>query len=242
MIYMRGTFFSFFLSCALTSGAQAAPPVDWTGGYLGALAGYGWSQNAAGTSSFWTDTAGTSLAGTLPGFSFNGSGAFGGAETGMGWQSGGLYWGLEADVAAANITGSYVAPPGGGNFTIDSTIQWLSTVRARVGVPLDRALLFASGGLAFGGVQGTLHDRYNGGTTTLTTSDTQTGLGWTIGGGIAAALHNGWSIKAEYLYVDLGSQNFAFPEDPSGSPGWPLITNSSKTTASILRFGLDYRY
>lgn len=217
-----------------------APTYDWTGGYLGAFAGYGWGQTAAGTTYLWEDSDTTNLYASLPGFNFNGGGLLGGVETGVGTQTGGLYWGLEADVAAAGIKGTYTDDDAG--FSIDSNVQWLSTLRARIGVPIDRFLVFGTGGLAIGGVQASLHDVYGGGATTLTTSNSRTGVGWSIGAGVAAALNGGWSIKAEYLYVDLGTQNYAFAEDPSGTTGFPMITGSSRNTASILRFALDYKY
>ncbi len=241
MTLPRAALFASVFACFAGSAALAAPPpsVNWTGGYLGALAGYGWSSTTAGTTSFWNDTGGTSLAGTIPGFSWNGSGWVGGAETGVGWENSGIYWGLEADIAAANITGTYT--DSGLGFSTDSTLKWLSTARLRIGVPMNNLLLFGTGGLAVGGIEATLRDTYPG-PTVLTTTDTQTGVGWALGGGAALALHGGWSAKAEFLYVDLGSRTSSFPEDPSGSTGWPLITTPAKTTASILRFGLDYRY
>ena len=36
-------------------------------------------------------------------------------------------------------------------------------------------------------------------------SATETKIGWTIGAGAEYALPNNWSVKAEYLYYDLGS-------------------------------------
>ena len=40
--------------------------------------------------------------------------------------------------------------------------------------------------------------------------DDQDHLGWAAGGGFEYALNNRWSIKAEYLYLDLGSENYTF--------------------------------
>ena len=36
-------------------------------------------------------------------------------------------------------------------------------------------------------------------------------IGWTIGGGIEAALGNQWTAKAEYLMVDAGKQDVFNP-------------------------------
>ncbi|MEJ0096893.1 MAG: outer membrane beta-barrel protein [Bauldia sp.] len=68
----------------------------------------------------------------------------------------------------------------------------------------------------------------------------QHGWGWTVGAGVAAALSDHWTVKAEYLYADLGSRQYTFVE-PTG-PEWSKITNSARTTASIGRVAIDYRF
>jgi outer membrane immunogenic protein len=49
-----------------------------------------------------------------------------------------------------------------------------------------------------------------------------------------------WTVKAEYLYVDLGSKEFDFSE-PS-PPGWPRIAGKASVTTSIARVGANYRF
>jgi outer membrane immunogenic protein len=209
---------------------------DWSGAYLGGQAGYGWGSSNSGTSSFYLYSGG-SLGGSIPGFSFNTNGAIGGVEAGYGWQTNGVYLGVEADASAAGIKGSY--EDNVNKFSVDSTLQWLATARVRVGLPVDRVLLFATGGLAVGGVRGDLHDFYAG-PGTINSSSSSTNVGWTIGGGAAVALSPRWTVKAEYLYADLGSQKYDFVE-PSG-PVWSHIGTSARTTASIARIGLDYKF
>lgn len=215
------------------------PPAayNWSGHYIGAVVGHGWGNTSVGEISFFDDPLDIDPVGGLPGFGFGTSGKLGGVEIGTGWQSGALYFGVEADIAATNISGTHADDVAG--FSVDSTLNWLSTARLRGGVPVDRFLLFASGGLALGGVTADLHDTYPG-PVVIDTSSSATSWGWTAGGGVAAALGDHWVIKAEYLYVDLGSQQHSFSE-PS-PPGWPLITTSGKMTASIGRIGLDYRF
>jgi len=221
--------------------APAAPPAmattyDWSGGYVGGQIGYGWGNTNAGPASFYTYPAGD-FAGSISGFGFNTAGAIGGAEVGYGWVSHNLYLGIEADISASGIKGSYTDDVN--RFSVDSTLQWLSTARVRVGVPINRVLLFASGGLAAGGVRGDLHDFYAG-PGTINSSSSSTGFGWTAGVGAAVALNNRWTVKAEYLYADLGTQPYNFVE-PTG-PLWSHITTSAHTTASIARVALDYRF
>jgi outer membrane immunogenic protein len=56
-----------------------------------------------------------------------------------------------------------------------------------------------TGGLAYGGL----------GVSSLVfgTTENDTKIGWTVGGGIEHALFGAWSVKAEYLYFELDSMN-----------------------------------
>jgi outer membrane immunogenic protein len=226
---------------ALLLGGACAPGValagpgtiyNWSGGYVGALAGYGWGQNAMGESTFYepSDTP----KGTYPAFSFNGAGVTGGVGTGYLWQGSDLVYGFEADISAANIRGSF--SDSDANFSVQSTINWYGTARLKVGVPVGNSLVYGTGGFAFGGVTTTLNDVY--GSDTITSQVKTTNTGWTIGGGVATAVNSKWVLKAEYLYLDLGSKNHSISQDG----GWPLITTNSKTTASVVRFGVDYKF
>lgn len=60
--------------------------------------------------------------------------------------------------------------------------------------------------------------------------------GWTAGGGIEWAFSLGWSMKAEYLYVDLGSDRFFDPADVS------FITRDVDLRQHIVRAGINYRW
>jgi outer membrane immunogenic protein len=218
----------------MTGAAMAqAPLYNWTGGYVGAFGGYGWSSSNSSAAQFYEDEGDTDPAGEGDPFSMTGNGVLGGVEAGYGWQAGNVVVGLDADFAWANIKGTFTDP---GNFSVDSTIRWLSTVRGRIGVPVDRFLVYGTAGLAAGGVRADLHDYYGG---TIDTTSTVTSVGWTAGAGIAAAITNNWVAKAEYLYVDLGKQNHTFME---GDEGWGRITSSSKTTANLLKFSIDYKF
>lgn len=228
--------FAADLMTRMPASTAPATTYDWSGAYLGGLTGYGWGNSDAGPSSFYYFPSGD-YAASLPGFAFNTAGAIGGVEAGYGWQPGNLYFGVEADIAASGIKGSYT--DNDNKFSVDSTLNWLSTARVRVGVPINRVLLFATGGLAVGGVHGELHDFYAG-PGTINSSSSSTNVGWTIGAGAAVALSQRWTFKAEYLYADLGSQKYDFVE-PSG-PVWSHIGTSARTTASIARVALDYRF
>jgi outer membrane immunogenic protein len=83
----------------------------------------------------------------------------------------------------------------GGGDIYDTKIDWFGTVRGRVGYAMDRALIYGTGGLAFGSVE----NRYlDGPANSFSEKCTQTG--WTAGAGIEYAFDDHWSAKAEYLY------------------------------------------
>ena len=70
-------------------------------------------------------------------------------------------------------------------------------------------------------------------------SDTRTG--WTAGGGVEWLLDRNWSIKAEYLYVDLGSMNVLVPVSNTAAFSQTMQVNAD-LTAQVARLGLNFRF
>jgi hypothetical protein len=88
---------------------------------------------------------------------------------------------------------------GGGvcTFGCQTTNNSLGTVRGRLGYAGGTWMPYVTGGLAFGNFQaGNIFG----------TSNT-TNAGWTLGAGVEYAFAGNWTVKAEYLYVDLGNFN-----------------------------------
>lgn len=69
------------------------------------------------------------------------------------------------------------------------------------------------------------------------------GPGWAVGGGVESALSRNWTVKPEYLYVDLGSISTTGNSYHGGFPGptSPYII-SADLTANIARVGVNYRF
>jgi outer membrane immunogenic protein len=69
---------------------------------------------------------------------------------------------------------------------------------------MDKVLFYGTGGLGYGAV-----DIY---TVDPDTGDTfgtkKTRVGWTAGGGVEYAFNQHWTVKAEYKYFDLGSDDY----------------------------------
>jgi outer membrane immunogenic protein len=115
-------------------------------------------------------------------------------------------------------------------------IPWFGTVRGRLGfLPTDHILLYATGGLAYGEarVSGTVTAPRLG-AANFNAADIK--VGWTAGGGIEAALIDSWTVKLEYLYLDLGT--VALNTTALGAP----LTSSARIHDNIVRAGLNYRF
>src|SRR5271165_4885131 len=169
------------------------PAATWSGFYAGVNAGGGWSG------------ANGQLA--LPPF-FGGvqpSGGFGGLQVGYNWQGGfgyrPLVLGIEADIQISAIDGE------GGDSAGDifrSRLQDFGTVRGRIGYAMDRILVYFTGGFAYGSVRNEASFLNTTGADFLTDP---TATGYALGGGVEYRLNSALSIKGEYQYINLGTNN-----------------------------------
>jgi outer membrane immunogenic protein len=222
-----------------------APTFSWTGFYAGLNAGYAWSDDSRtlGLDAAYPITAATrtGLLG-LGNSSISADGFVGGGQIGYNWQSGATVLGLEADLNYTDISTSVTSvmnPAAPGNLLTQSySIDWLATVRARLGYTIaPMTMLYVTGGFAFGDVAANDRLTFVGGIGTGGSSDIKTG--WTIGGGMEYALNRNWTVKAEYLYVDLGKVSYT-----SAVPGVANTTGTheSDITMHTARLGINYKF
>jgi outer membrane immunogenic protein len=189
-------------------------PYNWQGLYLGVNAGYGWgNDNGASFNGFGGGSG-----------ALNPEGWFGGGQIGYNAQFNALVLGLEADLQGADISDTTALSGGLSQVTTD--IEYFSTLRGRVGFAAGPALLYVTGGWAFADVSQSL----NAPGASLSSSDWETG--YTVGGGIEWAFAPNWSLKSEYLYIDLGEQTYS---SPAG-------TYTTQTDFHTARVGLNYRF
>ena len=174
---------------------EVAPVFSWTGGYVGIQAGGGWGESDFRQSNPSPDIV------DIDGFLIGGTAGFNYA------LSPSFVAGIEGDIVYADIDGSFGPGdlPGGfkcGVGPCTTEIDWLATVRGRVGVTFDRFMIFGTGGLAVAGVESQIEN-----TSAFQVDDTL--VGWTAGGGVEYAFSDQWSAKVEYLHVDLGETDAA---------------------------------
>jgi len=195
--------------------APPPPPVwSWAGCYMGLNGGYGWGRNTVTNASELT-AAGLTFAFTD--FNFDSRGGFGGGQFGCNWQSAQAVFGFETDIQAANIKGTVVFPNAVFNFpdplfstSVTSNLKYFGTVRGRVGYAfVPAAMVYVTGGFAYGGIDSSLSFPNVLGEPGTTVRNTR--YGYAVGGGWEALLTQRISVKAEYLYVDLGSGTRTFP-------------------------------
>ena len=92
---------------------------------------------------------------------------------------------------------------------------------------MDRTLLYATGGVAYGGIA---NDPFNN----------ETNVGYTVGGGIEYAFDRHWTVKLEGLYVNLNAGSRTV-NVVSGGVVYP-VTFRNDEGGGIVRAGINYLF
>jgi outer membrane immunogenic protein len=249
--------------------APVAPAYDWTGFYVGLNAGgvFGGDSNVALPSAdfgpFPSGFAAAQSIGAFPtSLNVRQAGFIGGGQIGYNWQFNRFVAGFETDIQGASAKGSSTAslfnpaPPAinftapvGGTATVSRRLDYLGTVRVRLGYAADNVLFYVTGGLAYGETElsyaGTIGFPIAPTVVLAAANSTsKTSAGGAIGGGMEYGFGRNWSAKVEYLYFDLGHQPttiggaFTNFNPPTGGFSTATVHNNG----NILRGGLNYRF
>jgi outer membrane immunogenic protein len=190
------------------------PISGWSGFYAGVNADYG----------FGGVTRRATIGGVATENNTNGP-AFG-VQAGYNLDMGGFVLGTEADLQGSGISYSEAL----GADTFKAGIDVFGTVRGRAGMSFGQVMPYVTGGFAAG--RGTASLTNGAG---VTTSQSATHMGWTLGAGLEAQATENISIKAEYLYVDLGTQTY------NGLPA-PINNQDVTQRFSVVRAGINYKF
>jgi outer membrane immunogenic protein len=227
------------------------PAWSWTGFYVGLNGGYGWGNDPVNFSPANAATPVYFTGGAVPAsITTNPKGGLFGGQVGYNYQWSNFVAGIEADFDAANINGTGAVSTTADNFDPFTTsaqrkLTDLGTLRARLGIAADRALFYATGGLAYGRTQlntSVITPAFCGPVgLCAAASQTQWQTGWAAGAGAEWAFARAWSLRVEYLHYDLGShsQNQFDPND--GAP-IPVFTSSATFRGNIVRGGVDFLF
>jgi outer membrane immunogenic protein len=248
----------------------------WSGWYGGINAGYvdgsrTINTDAAVISTSTTPRTAQAMAeGATSQLATGQGGALGGVQLGYNAMlSPVILAGFEADIQGSSLRGSANAAtsvladtifgPNTGSFqtaiTVSRSLDYIGTVRGRLGATVaPTLLLYVTGGLAYGGVtsnttvnQTTAIGGVPANAAARSFSDTR--AGYTVGAGGEWMFLSNWSLKAEYLYYDLGSANygtgrFFVDEGPTQLPGFGVAGIGTSTrlhfNGNMARAGLNY--
>jgi outer membrane immunogenic protein len=240
-----------------------AAAYNWTGFYAGVSAGYGWSQDTLSRSGI--DPIFSTLVfafGFVPTSAGVGSrGGLGGITAGYNYQTDRTIYGVETDFSYSGIRGSSqnvhvsLGPADPTVTTLDEKkLDSFGTLRGRVGfLPAPSLLAYVTGGLAYGhavasttttAFDSTGADQCQIGSLGCTAGSTS-GLkaGWTLGAGIESIVAHHWSVKAEYLYYDLGRTSYVSTYSSAPLAGRPAAMQTSvRFNGSIVRLGVNYLF
>jgi len=211
---------------------------DWTGIYLGAQVGAQWLKSK---SSFNFPSGGaTSGSTTLSDTSF-----MGGGQVGFNWQPAGMPFalGIEGDlIGTSHDKSDVILRVGTDHFDGRSELDIQGSIRGRLGWAINRALLYATGGVGFGdGKATTIATRDGVGSAEFSKSKTL--VGWTVGGGIEYALpfSSHWTLRAEYRYTDLGSIHVSSPGATFPTLIGPWTAKADFRTHNAI-FGVNFKF
>lgn len=218
------------------------PIFTWSGFYIGAQAGGGWQRDRFSETTICpTVCAGATTSTVTVSNTSTGSGAIGGGFVGFNWQFNTIVVGLEADVTAGSMKHKGYVPESEPD-TFGSRLMWETTLRARLGYALDRALFYVAGGVAHGEIKHT-YERFDlngagGYDLTASQSFTNRRTGWTLGAGVEYAFMPGWSTRFEYRYTDYGSST----NNPTIYTSPPTYVSKHRDAYHSLRAGVAFRF
>lgn len=224
--------------------------MPWSGLYAGVNAGYGHSEsNSAVTGQAAANTANIADGARPANVKMNSQGAIGGFQLGVNSQYDAWVFGIETDIQAttirndSNIVTTGTLFPGTRNNQFMSELDYLGTVRGRVGYAWDNVMFYGTGGFAYGGVKQTvnLFGPNPGAVSQFAGRFGKTETGYTVGGGLEFMVAPGLSTKTEFLYYNLGSSNVsAGVVAGNGGTGTGYNVNF-KNYGSLIRIGLNYK-
>ena len=234
----------------VNSAYVVAPGFSWNGFYVGGNIGGHFGSDkitptADATGGF--GPAGAAAINAMSPTTLNPIGVIGGIQGGYNWQIGNVLYGLEVDVNAVGgtaqrtLSGFPVNVISPGDFMTNSTgATALATVRPRLGWVWDRNLFYITGGYAFGNVRATDTFSFFSGAFVGAFNVSARQSGWTAGAGYEYAFANAWSVKVEYLFVDLRGFINLIPGPLAGAPA--NIHVQHQYTDNIARVGVNYHF
>jgi outer membrane immunogenic protein len=191
-----------------------SPVYDWTGFYIGAMGGYGWSDQADATVGGLTFTTNSTDL----------KGGFAGGTLGYNWQMGAAVFGIETDAAWSGMQDSATSL----GITLADKMQSFGSVTGRIGYAAGPALFYAKGGYAWA------ENQISASALGVTFSESHLHSGWTIGAGLEYLFVPNWSGKVEYMYADYSNATYLSSFAPGGI--------GLGVTTQTIKAGVNYHF
>lgn len=205
-------------SAALSVQAVAAEPppaFSWAGAYIGGNIGASIPLNTQERLQAGSGFGSTAFDLYPP--SGERTGVTLGAQAGYNWQLGPWVYGVEMDFnfvdGRGGQSGTFPAPPaywppGVLSYSVDyeQSANYFASFRGRLGYAFDRSLFYITGGVAAGGARGPAILALSGGgiDAPFTVGPSQSSrMKYAVGAGYEYAFADGWSVRFEYLFLNL---------------------------------------
>ena len=241
-----GLYYKYDMPALRSAGAGGDEPsnaglYDWSGFYFGpGIGGTAVSQTTAfSVAGVPTQSVRNSSAGGIRGWGLQGSVGF---QAGANWRVGQFVAGVETDFHFSQLAGAGTSPHFSAaanglqlNVVQNDNVEQQGTLRLRFGMPFDRWLIYATGGLAYGGLSSDSTLTTTAGT--VTASHDSTRLGPVVGIGVERAVWGRWTARLEGMYAKFGDVAFSF----QGPAQVGLITSKIGLSERILRVGFNLK-
>jgi opacity protein-like surface antigen len=252
---------------------------DWSGPYIGIFGGYNQSNEdedeilrfdrnldgnygdtvttAAGADAFSPGFCGGAATSTGPatGCRDDNDGVEAGVRGGYDWQFGNIVVGALAEYSVNTVqdtvTGFSTTPA---FYSFTRELESTAAVRAKLGYAMGPALIYGTGGYAYGKFDNTFRTSNTANRFTETT-ESDDGDGWQAGGGVEYALGRGLTVSGEYLYTSLSVDSPVIRVDSTGTTpatnpfilapnttGTDMTRGNGKFGTHMVRIGMNYRF
>lgn len=177
-----------------------------------------------------------------------------GVRAGYDWQFGNIVVGALAEYSVNNaqdsVTGFSTTPA---FYTFTRELESTAAARLRLGYAAGNALIYGTGGYAYGKFDNRFRTS-NMANSFTETSDSEDGDGWQAGGGVEYALGRGLTVSGEYLYTSLdvdspvirvgqgtapATNPFILPPNTTGTD---MTRGNGKFGTHMFRVGMNYRF